>query len=96
MMMNTQITPEGDIIPGAKRKISIDRKHQLQSLLNDLIESSGKLVQDKESLVAFVDNNFKHELKNFYEIKELEKMINAQLVLKAKKSYLRKPMFGKT
>ena len=63
--------------------------------MNELIESTGKIVQDRDTFVALVDKKFKDELKNFYEIKELEKMVNAQLVLKAKKSYLKKPMFGK-
>jgi len=58
-----------------------------------LIESTGKIVQDRDTLVALVDKNFKNQLQHFYEIKELEKMINAQLVLKAKKSYLKKPTF---
>jgi hypothetical protein len=90
-----QITSDGKIIPGAKRKLSINRKHQLQALLDELIESSGNIVKDKDTLAAMIDKKFKDELRNFYEIKELEKMINAQLVLKAKKSYLRKPIFGK-
>lgn len=90
----TQITPEGDIVPDAKKRLSSDRRQQLQKILDELIESSPSAdssgIKDRETLVNLLDEKVRNEIQTFYEIKELERMVNAHLVMKAKKSYLKK------
>lgn len=69
------MTPEGKIIPEAKSRLSDDRRRQLTKLLNETIESGKSLDCTKE------------KLEHFYEMKELERMLKARLVQRAKKVY---------
>ena len=69
------MTPEGKIIPEAKSRLSDDRRRQLTKLLNETIESGKSLDCTKE------------KLEHFYEMKELERMLKARLVHRAKKVY---------
>lgn len=69
------MTPEGKIIPEAKSRLSEDRRRQLTKLLNETIESGKSLDCTKE------------KLEHFYEMKELERMLKARLVHRAKKVY---------
>ena len=81
-------------MPNVSKSISQQRKAQLRQLLTEAINSM-KRTRSEENPEAIL-THLSSKLTSLEELKQLENMLRAYLVLEAKKSYTRKPFTGES